>query len=153
MGDWLELRQQLKESIRRKNGGTAYVSSQGKDYNLGSFFGPTEMVISERVKALLKDKDISPMLSKMSSQSSQNQNSNSASRPKLGQGHRVRVETPKPSTAFLKAARDYSFLLDGAELPAATSDSDQARSMPPKTKPQLVGEERRPVPPRNGQMC
>ncbi|OMO79360.1 hypothetical protein CCACVL1_13712 [Corchorus capsularis] len=137
MGDWLELRQRLKESIRRRNGGAADVSSQGKNYNLGSFFGPTETLISERVKALLKDKDITPMLSKMSSQSSLNQNSNSASRPKLGQGHRLRVEAPKPkpSTALLKAARDYSFLSDGAELPAPTSDSDQAPSMRPKTKP------------------
>ncbi|OMO55000.1 Chromatin SPT2 [Corchorus olitorius] len=152
MGDCLELRQRLKESIRRKNGG-ADVSSQGKDYTFGSFFGPSETLISERVNASLKDKDII-MLSKMSTQSSQNKTS--ASTPKLGQGHRVRVEAPKPSSGLLKAARDYSFLSDGAELPAATPESDQAPSMPPKTKPQLArsdGEERRPVPPRNGQMC
>ncbi|XVF59168.1 hypothetical protein PTKIN_Ptkin07bG0254000 [Pterospermum kingtungense] len=183
--EYLELRQRLKDSIRRKrkqNG--AGLSSKEKEKslpynNFGSFFGPSQPVISQRViqesKSLLENQNlVSKMLS--SNQSSKKNSASNSAGSKPGQ----RSEPPKATSQLkrkvekLKVARDYSFLSDDAELPlpakeppprnvsARTSEARSAQ-IPPKGKPPLgsnsnsgrnvqgIHEERKSVP-LNGQM-
>ncbi|XP_021273839.1 uncharacterized protein LOC110408982 isoform X2 [Herrania umbratica] len=183
--EYLELRQRLKESIRRKRKQSgAGLSSQEKEKrlpydNFGSFFGPSQPVIAQRViqesKSLLENQHlVSKMLS--SSQSSKKNSVSNSAGSKLGQ----RGQVPKATSELrkkvekLKVARDYSFLSDDAEVPAPLREppprnvnvpTSEARSaqMPPKSKPPLgsnsnngrnvrgIREERKPVP-LNGQM-
>ncbi|RYR27494.1 hypothetical protein Ahy_B01g051521 [Arachis hypogaea] len=111
--EYLELRQKLKESIRKqmKREGTGTGSSASRtdstDHrksnklpydNYGSFFGPAQPVIAQRViqesKSLLENQHLAPRVS--------------------NPNHITMVNAQK-----LKNTRDYSFLLsDDAELPA-----------------------------------
>ncbi|XP_022775060.1 protein SPT2 homolog [Durio zibethinus] len=179
--EYLELRQRLKDSIKRKRKqSAAALSSQEKRLpynNFGSFFGPSQPVIAQRViqesKSLLENQNlVSKMLS--SNQSSKKNSASNSAGPKLGQ----RGQAPKATSEHrkkaekLKVARDYSFLSDNAEVPAPAKEppprnvsvpTSEARSaqMPPKSKQSLgsnsgrniqgIREERKPVP-LNGQM-
>ncbi|ANM61464.1 SPT2 chromatin protein [Arabidopsis thaliana] len=132
--EFLESRQKLKESIRKKmgNGSANAQSSQERrrklPYNdFGSFFGPSRPVISSRViqesKSLLENE-----LRKMSNSSqtkkrpvptngSGSKNVSQEKRPKVVNEVRRKVET-------LKDTRDYSFLFsDDAELPVPKKES------------------------------
>ncbi|XVF17432.1 hypothetical protein REPUB_Repub10bG0121800 [Reevesia pubescens] len=183
--DYLELRQRLKDSIRRKSKQTAAsLASQEKEKrlpynNFGSFFGPSQPVIAQRViqesKSLLENQNlVSKMLS--SNQSSKKNSASNSAGPKLGQRGQVPKATSelKKKVEKLKVARDYSFLSNDAEVPAPAKELpprnvsvpfSEARStqMPPKGKQPLGGnsnsgrnaqgirEERKSVP-MNGSM-
>ncbi|XVE83002.1 hypothetical protein DITRI_Ditri16bG0051400 [Diplodiscus trichospermus] len=183
--EYLELRQRLKDSIRRKRKqGGAVLSSQEKEKtlpynNFGSFFGPSQPVIAQRViqesKSLLENRDlVSKMLS--SRQSNKKNSASNTAGSKIGQ----HGQAPKAASELrkkvekLKVTRDYSFLSDDAEVRAPAKEppprnvsvpSSEARSsqMPPKSKQSLgsnsisgrnvqtIREERKSVP-LNGQM-
>ncbi|KAK6287675.1 hypothetical protein POUND7_013854 [Theobroma cacao] len=165
--EYLELRQRLKESIRRKRKQSgAGLSSQEKEKrlpydNFGSFFGPSQPVIAQRViqesKSLLENQHlVSKMLS--SNQSGKKNSVSNSAGSKLGQRGLVPKATSelKKKVEKLKVARDYSFLSDDAEVPAPLreppprnvnvptsgrvfADFQEARSaqMLPKSKPLL----------------
>ncbi|KAA3457409.1 protein SPT2-like protein [Gossypium australe] len=154
--EYLELRQRLKESIRRKRKHGAVGSSQEKKLpynNFGSFFGPSQPVIAQRViqesKSLLENQNlVSKMLT--SSQSSKKNSASDGARPRQGQ----HIRPPKPTSELrkkvekLKVARDYSFLEDDRGVPApakgppprnVSAPTSEARSaqMFPKSKQAL----------------
>ncbi|XWS41701.1 hypothetical protein CRYUN_Cryun17cG0105300 [Craigia yunnanensis] len=179
--EYLELRQRLKDSIKRKRKQSgAALSSHEKRLpynNFGSFFGPSQPVIAQRViqesKSLLENQNlVSKMLS--SNQSSKKNSASNSAGPKLGQ----RGQAPKATSELrkkaekLKVARDYSFLSDDTEVSAPAKEppprnvsvsTSEARSaqMSPKSKQPLgsnsgrnvqgIREERKSVP-LNGQM-
>ncbi|XWS29639.1 hypothetical protein CRYUN_Cryun24cG0046700 [Craigia yunnanensis] len=178
--EYLELRQRLKDSIKRKRKQSgAALSSQEKRLpynNFGSFFGPSQPVIAQRViqesKSLLENQNLVSKMLSFNQSSKKNSASNSAG-SKLGQ----RGQAPKVTSELrkkaekLKVARDYSFL-DDAEIPAPAKEppsrnisapTSEARTaqMPPKIKQPLgsnggrnvqgIREERKSVP-LNGQM-
>ncbi|XP_018441319.1 protein spt2 isoform X2 [Raphanus sativus] len=127
--EYLELRQKIKESIRKKSGKGSVSnnapSSQDRrkklPYNdFGSFFGPSRPVISSRViqesKSLLENEiknSNQPKKRPVPASSSGDRNvSHEKKRPKVVSATRRKVET-------LKDTRDYSFLFsDDADLPA-----------------------------------
>ncbi|XP_031385470.1 protein SPT2 homolog isoform X1 [Punica granatum] len=122
--EYLELRQKLKESIRKRMKKAASGSEEIKKDNYGSFFGPSKPVIAQRViqesKSLLENQHLAARLLK----SHQNGNKSSSSRPD-GSKPGVRPQAPRVSqlkqrVQKIKDTRDYSFLLsDDAELPAS----------------------------------
>ncbi|XP_013688345.2 protein spt2 isoform X1 [Brassica napus] len=123
--EYLELRQKIKESIRKKQGKGSVPPQSSQDrrkklpYNdFGSFFGPSRPVISSRViqesKSLLENEiknSNQPKKRPAPTSSSGVRNVSQEKRPKPVSAVRRKVET-------LKDTRDYSFLLsDDAELP------------------------------------
>ncbi|XP_047315568.1 protein spt2 isoform X2 [Impatiens glandulifera] len=135
--DYLELRQRLKESIRKqmkKGSGSTSSNSREKNKaatydNYGSFFGPSQPVIAQRViqesKSFLEShnqvgNDPKPKIQKSKTASSSNGRprppQGSIRPPKLVNQQKMKVET-------LKHTRDYSFLLsDDAQLPVASRE-------------------------------
>lgn len=132
--EYLELRQKLKESIRKqmkKDPGSSLASSREKKNslpysNFGSFFGPSQPVIAQRVieesKSLLEN----PHLAERMSKPKHSNNKVHASAPS-GSSSRMNGHPSKSNNVIrtqskvqmLKNTRDYSFLLsDDAELPA-----------------------------------
>ncbi|GLT44211.1 hypothetical protein SLA2020_181220 [Shorea laevis] len=130
--EYLELRQRLKESIRQKRkreSGSLNAREKEKrpSYDTyGSFFGPSQPVIAQRViqesKSLLENKQL---VSKML-ESKHSKKVNSASNgtgSKLGVTDRApKISEVKRKVEKLKMARDYSFLSNDAELPVPTKD-------------------------------
>ncbi|KAG2308069.1 hypothetical protein Bca52824_027817 [Brassica carinata] len=123
--EYLELRQKIKESIRKKLGkGSVHAQSSQErrkklPYNdFGSFFGPSRPVISSRViqesKSLLENEiknSNQPKKRPVPTSSSGDRKVSQEKRPKAVSAVRRKVET-------LKDTRDYSFLFsDDAELP------------------------------------
>ncbi|XP_013666842.2 protein SPT2 homolog isoform X3 [Brassica napus] len=174
--EYLELRQRIKESIRKKSGSGGVNAQSSQDrrkkqlpYNdFGSFFGPSRPVISSRViqesKSLLENEiknSNQPKKRPVPASSSGDKNvSHEKKRPKVVSATRRKVET-------LKDTRDYSFLFsDDAELPApkreplsrSGSFPNSARSARPKQSPAINGrvaqgpprEDKRPVVSANG---
>ncbi|XP_013605270.1 PREDICTED: serine/arginine repetitive matrix protein 2-like isoform X2 [Brassica oleracea var. oleracea] len=166
--EYLELRQRIKESIRKKSGSggvTAAQSSQDRrkkqlPYNdFGSFFGPSRPVISSRViqesKSLLENEiknSNQPKKRPVPASSSGDKNvSHEKKRPKVLSATRRKVET-------LKDTRDYSFLFsDDAELPAPKKEplsrsgsfpNSESRSARPKQSPAINGRVAQGPPPR-----
>ncbi|XP_049381722.1 uncharacterized protein LOC125846362 isoform X2 [Solanum stenotomum] len=140
--EYLELRQQLKEDIRKQMkkelGSANDLSRENKKTlprdNYGSFFGPSLPVIAQRViqesKSLLENPNLVAKVMK----SNHTNNKSSASKhtgsksgtsnnaPKVNNGLKTKVQ-------MLKNTRDYSFLLsDDAELPVPS------KALPPSTK-------------------
>ncbi|KAK4263016.1 hypothetical protein QN277_028497 [Acacia crassicarpa] len=129
--EYLELRQKLKESIRKqmkKESSASHASSSERKKklpydNYGSFFGPSQPVIAQRViqesKSLLENQHLA---SRLSNPLHINKNKNKVSNG--GSKSAVHNPLPKVSEVKLKAqkikdTRDYSFLLsDDAEIPA-----------------------------------
>ncbi|MED6107988.1 hypothetical protein PIB30_019215 [Stylosanthes scabra] len=129
--EYLELRQKLKESIRkqmkREGSGTGSSASHtdSTDHrksnklpydNYGSFFGPAQPVIAQRViqesKSLLENQHLAPK------KKNPNKVSNGSSKPISKNLPPKHTETTVKAQS-LKNTRDYSFLLsDDAELPA-----------------------------------
>ncbi|CAG7866522.1 unnamed protein product [Brassica rapa] len=164
--EYLELRQRIKESIRKKSGSGGVNAQSSQDrrkkqlpYNdFGSFFGPSRPVISSRViqesKSLLENEiknSNQPKKRPVPASSSGDKNvSHEKKRPKVVSATRRKVET-------LKDTRDYSFLFsDDAELPAPKreplsrsgsfpnsgrrfADIQEARSARPKQSPAING--------------
>nr|XP_009791047.1 PREDICTED: histone H3.v1-like isoform X4 [Nicotiana sylvestris] len=134
--EYLELRQRLKEDIRKQrkkelgsvNGRSTEIKKALPRDNYGSFFGPSQPVIPQRViqesKLLLENPNLAAKVLK----------SNHALKTKV---------------QMLKSTRDYSFLLsDDAELPASIKrffgDVEDARlSLPPSSKQSLSNTRRK----------
>uniref|UniRef100_A0A2C9UXT4 SPT2 chromatin protein n=1 Tax=Manihot esculenta TaxID=3983 RepID=A0A2C9UXT4_MANES len=180
--EYLELRARIKERIRKKmqreNGSTAVSKSHDikkkvPSDNYGSFFGPSQPVIAQRVIQESKSFLENPHLASRVTNSHHEKKTSSST----GTGSKNGVHQPLPKVKNelktkvqkLKDTRDYSFLLsDDAELPApskqsipqtVTAPKSEARSaqVPQKSK-QPSGssvrgsrEERKPIP-MNGQM-
>uniref|UniRef100_A0A1J3I899 Protein SPT2-like protein n=1 Tax=Noccaea caerulescens TaxID=107243 RepID=A0A1J3I899_NOCCA len=156
--EYLELRQKLKDSIRKNMGkGSANAQSSQErrrklPYNdFGSFFGPSRPVISSRViqesKSLLENEIRTARTPSSSNQmkkrpvptsNSSSKNASNEKRPKVVNEVRRKVQA-------LKDTRDYSFLLsDDAELPLPKKEplsrsgsfpSSEARSAQPSARP------------------
>ncbi|XP_009630124.1 uncharacterized protein LOC107829979 isoform X2 [Nicotiana tabacum] len=139
--EYLELRQRLKEDIRKQrkkelgsvNGRSTEIKKALPRDNYGSFFGPSQPVIAQRViqesKSLLENPNLAAKVLK----------SNHALKTKV---------------QMLKNTRDYSFLLsDDAELPAPSKGSvphkdsalysDARLSLPPSSKQSLSNTRRK----------
>ncbi|KAK8716556.1 hypothetical protein V6N13_043862 [Hibiscus sabdariffa] len=141
--EYLELRQRLKDTIRRKRKQSALASSQEKlPYNnFGSFFGPSQPVIAQRViqesKSLLENQNLVSKMLSSNHPSKKNPASNSAG-PKQAQNG----QTLKPPNELrrkvekLKVARDYSFLSDDTGVP------DPAKNPPPRNLSAPISETR-----------
>ncbi|KAK8471657.1 hypothetical protein PHAVU_003G285300 [Phaseolus vulgaris] len=135
--EYLEFRQKLKESIRKQmkkeGSGSSTSRLDATDRrknklpydNYGSFFGPSQPVIAQRViqesKSLLENQHLA---SKVPNPHHAKKNQNKA--PSGGSKSSSHNPPPKVSEVQVKAqkrkdTRDYSFLLsDDAELPAAS---------------------------------
>ncbi|XP_019093793.1 PREDICTED: protein spt2-like isoform X2 [Camelina sativa] len=132
--EYLELREKLKETMRknlRKGSANAQSSQERRrklPYNdFGSFFGPSQPVISSRViqesKSLLENELRTAKMSNSSQtkkrpvSGSGTKNVSQEKRPRVVNEVRRKVET-------LKDTRDYSFLFsDDAELPVPKKES------------------------------
>ncbi|KZV57031.1 hypothetical protein F511_08189 [Dorcoceras hygrometricum] len=147
--EYLELRKRLKESIRKqmkKELGTANTGSRDKANtyrkdNYGSFFGPSQPVIAQRViqesKSLLENPNLAARIVKPkyeNSKSSVTSNVRSKHQPSL----QTKVTSGlKKKVEMLKNTRDYSFLLsEDAEVPVPIK-SPPSRNVPvPKSEAQ-----------------
>ncbi|XP_062144411.1 protein spt2 [Alnus glutinosa] len=157
--EYLSLRQRLKEQIRKqmkKENGSSLNSSNEKKKklpydNYGSFFGPSQPVIAQRViqesKSLLETQHLPSRLPNSLHSNKKNSSTSKESRPgSRDQLPKVRSEL-KTKVQKLKDTRDYSFLLsEDAELPAPAKEprprnvsfpNSEARStqVPLKSKP------------------
>ncbi|XP_059439802.1 protein spt2-like isoform X2 [Corylus avellana] len=133
--DYLSLRQRLKEQIRKqmkKENGSSLNSSNEKKKklphdNYGSFFGPSQPVIAQRViqesKSLLEIQHLPSRLPNSLHGNKKNSSTSKESRPgSRDQLPKVRSEL-KNKVQKLKDTRDYSFLLsEDAELPAPAKE-------------------------------
>ncbi|XP_023755947.1 uncharacterized protein LOC111904406 [Lactuca sativa] len=147
--EYLELRAKLKESIRKKmkkDSGSGLANFREKKNkmpydNFGSFFGPSQPVIAQRViqesKSLLENPHLAERVPKAKNiLPQQNKGSSSAptgSKPRPNEAPR-KVDTwakPKAKIQMLKNTRDYSFLLsDDAELPIPPKNPPKPSSAP-----------------------
>ncbi|KAK9063818.1 hypothetical protein SSX86_017690 [Deinandra increscens subsp. villosa] len=138
--DYLELRQKLKERIRKKmkkDPSSDLSSSREKKNkmpydNFGSFFGPSQPVIAQRViqesKSLLENPHLAERFSKSKNVNKSGSSTPAAAKPRPSGQQPPRKARPKAKIQMLKNTRDYSFLLsDDAELP-----------IPPKNPPKSV---------------
>ncbi|XP_061346693.1 protein spt2-like [Gastrolobium bilobum] len=127
---YLELRQKLKESIRKKMKKESSSSTSCPDSadrkknklpydNYGSFFGPSQPVIAQRViqesKSLFENRHFASGISNpLDIKKNKNKVSNGGSKSSPPKVYEMKVKAQK-----LKDSRDYSFRLsDDAELPA-----------------------------------
>ncbi|XP_043702587.1 protein spt2 isoform X2 [Telopea speciosissima] len=129
--EYLQLRQRIKESVRKKMKKEHAAGSKGSlenkkklPYdNYGSFFGPSQPVIAQRViqesKSLLENQHLASRISNPLANKKAPTSITEGKKPAVhAQTHRV-VNELKVKAQKLKDARDYSFLLsDDAELPA-----------------------------------
>ncbi|XP_042484332.1 nucleolar and coiled-body phosphoprotein 1-like [Macadamia integrifolia] len=129
--DYLQLRQRIKESVRKKMKKEYATVSKGSlenkkrlPYdNYGSFFGPSQPVIAQRViqesKSLIETQHLASRITNPLGNKKAPASITEGKKPALHtQAHRV-VNELKVKAQKLKDARDYSFLLsDDAELPA-----------------------------------
>ncbi|CAH1431172.1 unnamed protein product [Lactuca virosa] len=123
--EYLELRAKLKESIRKKmkkDSGSGLANFREKKNkmpydNFGSFFGPSQPVIAQRLPQQNKGSSSAP----------------TGSKPRPNEPPR-KVDTwakPKAKIQMLKNTRDYSFLLsDDAELPIPPKNPPKPSSAP-----------------------
>lgn len=131
--EYLELRQRLKERFRKKiqkeeGGATRNNSSDRKrklpNDNFGSFFGPSQPHISQRViqesKSILETQHLTPKASNSVHPNKKSSGSSTAgSRPGVNNNKSRVINVVKTKVQKLKDTRDYSFLLsDDAQLPA-----------------------------------
>ncbi|PON48685.1 Chromatin SPT [Parasponia andersonii] len=137
--DYLQLRQRLKERIRKqmkKEGGSALNNSNDRKRklpydNFGSFFGPSQPFIAARViqesKSLLETQHLTPQLSNSFHPNKKSSGSSTAgSKPGIHDQKAKVVNEAKTRVQKLKDTRDYSFLLsDNAELPAPAKAPQQ----------------------------
>ncbi|KAF3439142.1 hypothetical protein FNV43_RR17417 [Rhamnella rubrinervis] len=141
--EYLELRQRLKEQIRRqRNKEGSFLRNNSNDKkkklpydNYGSFFGPSQPVIAQRViqesKSLLETQHLTARVSN-SIHSKKQSSGSSATGLKSGAQQRPTkvVNEFKSKAQKLKDTRDYSFLLsEDTEFPAP------AKEPPPRNLP------------------
>ncbi|KAK7366922.1 hypothetical protein VNO80_08925 [Phaseolus coccineus] len=139
---YLKLRQKLKESIRKqmKKENSSFLSDSTRKNklpcdNYGSFFGPSQPVIAQRViqesKSLLEKQHLS---SRFSNSSNINKSANKVSNGVLNSSvhHNIppKVSEKQVKAQKLKVTRDYSFLLsDYVELPAPKKELPSHRTL------------------------
>ncbi|TKY70002.1 SPT protein [Spatholobus suberectus] len=130
--EYLELRQKLKESIRKQmkkeNSNSLADSTSGMKKlpydSYGSFFGPSQPVIAQRViqesKSLLENQHLTSRLSNSPHiNKSTNKVSNGVLKSSVHNNIPHKVSEKEVKAQKLKVTRDYSFLLsDDVELPA-----------------------------------
>lgn len=176
--DYLELRQKLKESIRKKmqkQNSTSLADSSGRKKqiqrdNYGSFFGPSQPVIAQRViqesKSLLENRHLVPMPSNTPQINKSTSKVSNGVLKSSAQKQPPKVNEKLVKAEKLKVTRDYSFLLsDDADLPVPSKEPPsrntsvrnsvgQAAQVPGKSKPSFsnggklvrgTGENRKPV--------
>ncbi|MCL7040017.1 hypothetical protein MKW94_030056 [Papaver nudicaule] len=144
--DFLEVRQQIKETMRRKmnqeNPSDTDNSQERKKHNYGSFFGPSEPAIAQRV--IRESKSLNLAAKVLNPQHSlQRQKSpalaNATSKPGVPEQPRKAVSKQKHKAMILKDARDYSFLYsEDAEFPAPTKVLPPHTSSAPNSDAQLM---------------
>ncbi|XP_023003687.1 protein spt2-like isoform X2 [Cucurbita maxima] len=128
--EYLALRQRLKEKIRKqsKKDGGSHLKSHYKKLpydNFGSFFGPSQPVISQRViqesKSLLENQHLASRVSDHVHDNRKSPGSNSvASKPRVP----PKIINEKTKVQTLKDTRDYSFLFsEDANVPAPAKES------------------------------
>ncbi|KAM0043490.1 putative chromatin SPT2 [Helianthus debilis subsp. tardiflorus] len=156
--EYLELRQKLKESIRKKMkkdpssdlAGSREKKNKMPYDNFGSFFGPSQPVIAQRViqesKSLLENPHFAERFSKPKIVENRNGSSTPAvSKPRPNGQQPRRVDNsakPKAKIQMLKNTRDYSFLLsDDAELPIPPKNPPKSG---PTTRPEMHLSQRQP---------
>ncbi|KAK6923888.1 Chromatin SPT2, partial [Dillenia turbinata] len=137
--EYLALRQRLKEKLRKqmkKENGSAHSNSQASRKklpydNYGSFFGPSQPVIAQRViqesKSILETQHLQ---SRVSNSGHSKKSSTAAGQKPVARESSSKVVNNTLKTKVQKArdTRDYSFLLsDNAELPAPT------KALPPRS--------------------
>ncbi|KAJ4965384.1 hypothetical protein NE237_017233 [Protea cynaroides] len=166
--EYLQLRQRIKESVRKKmKKESSAVSKQSLENkkklpydNYGSFFGPSQPVIAQRViqesKSLLENQHLASKISKPLGHKKAPASTTEGKKPAVQHTpptHRV-VNELKVKAQKLKDARDYSFLLsDDAELPATqkeppprnVSDARSAQVSLKSNKQTMVKHGSRPV--------
>ncbi|CAL5370909.1 unnamed protein product [Camellia sinensis] len=117
----------------KKESGSGHANSQEKKKklpydNYGSFFGPSQPVIAQRViqesKSLLENHHLAPKVSKSNHDKSKSLASTTAGSKTQARNHHPKVVNQlKTKVQKIKDTRDYSFLLsDDAELLAPTKD-------------------------------
>ncbi|RZC88492.1 hypothetical protein C5167_016295 [Papaver somniferum] len=174
--DFLKVRQQIKETMRKQmkkeNASATGNSQERKRHNYGSFFGPSQPVIAQRViqesKSLLENPHLAArVLNPQHRVQSKKSPALAKATPRPGVRERPPkvVSMEKQKAQILKDQRDYSFLLsEDAELPAPTkllpprtgsapntdARSAQLSSKSPKSssstsRPALSGREQRPA--------
>ncbi|XP_057457388.1 uncharacterized protein LOC130748227 isoform X2 [Lotus japonicus] len=142
--EYLEFREKLKEQKRKEmkmeSGGTSRSGSDDRmksklpNDNYGSFFGPSQPVIAQRVlqekKSLSENQHLASRISNpLHTKKNQNKVSNGGSKSS-SHNPPPKVSEVKGKSQKLKDTRDYSFLLsDDAELPAP-SKAPPPRDMP-----------------------
>ncbi|CAN6711191.1 unnamed protein product [Malus baccata var. baccata] len=131
---YLELRQRLKEQLRKKKSGSSLANSSNKkkvpNDNFGSFFGPSQPVIAERViqesKSLLETKHLTSSATNSAHHNKKSSGSTSAGSKSVSNDQKPKVINEvhvKSKVQKIKDTRDYSFLLsDDTEPPAPTKD-------------------------------
>ncbi|XP_019233515.1 PREDICTED: histone H3.v1-like isoform X2 [Nicotiana attenuata] len=132
LSEYLELRQRLKEDIRKQrkkelgsvNGRSTEIKKALPRDNYGSFFGPSQPVIAQRViqesKSLLENTNLAAKVLKSNHANDRSSASKPAGSKSGTSSHASKVTNGlKTKVQMLKNTRDYSFLLsDDAELPA-----------------------------------
>ncbi|KAJ0719153.1 hypothetical protein HanLR1_Chr08g0278571 [Helianthus annuus] len=118
--------------------------------SFGSFFGPSQPVIAQRViqesKSLLENPHLAERFSKPKTVENRNGSSTAAvSKPRPNGQQPRRVDNsakPKAKIQMLKNTRDYSFLLsDDAELPIPPKNPPKSG---PTTRPEMHSSQRQP---------
>ncbi|MCD7467263.1 hypothetical protein HAX54_004592 [Datura stramonium] len=149
--EYLELRQRLKEDIRKQRkkelgGGSREIKKNASSRdNFGSFFGPSQPVISHRViqesKSLLENPNLAAKVMKSSHPSNKGAAPKSAgSKASTSSNHAPKVTNGlKRKIDMVKNTRDYSFLLsDDAELPGPSRGSLTQKVSAPNYDARLV---------------
>ncbi|XP_027075300.1 uncharacterized protein [Coffea arabica] len=169
--NYLELRQRLKEEKRKKlkkELGTANGSSREKKNVIskdviskdtyGSFFGPSQPVIAQRVieesKSLLENPDLAARVIKFNQSGNKSSGSaSSVSKSQAGAGPRAKVTNGlQKKVEMLKNTRDYSFLLaDDAELPVPKKVPHSISAQKPEARSAQLSERSRDSLSINGQ--
>ncbi|KAM7251201.1 hypothetical protein ACFE04_023084 [Oxalis oulophora] len=141
---YLELRQKLKEGFRKKiNNETGSSSnSKGKQKkrpsdSYGSFFGPSQPVISQRViqetKSLLENQHLTSKLDSLSQNKKSSAPTTSGSKPVV-HNRPPKVNEAQRQLQKRRETRDYSFLLsDDADLLAPSRNPPQRSLSTPKS--------------------
>ncbi|KAK4366354.1 hypothetical protein RND71_014234 [Anisodus tanguticus] len=148
--EYLELRQRLKEDIRKQRkkelgSGSREIKkiSSSRD-NFGSFFGPSQPVISQRViqesKSLLENPNLAAKVMKSSHSSNKSGAPKPAGSKPSTSNHAPKVTNGlKRKIDMVKSTRDYSFLLsDDAELPGPSRGSLTQKVSAPNCDARLV---------------
>ncbi|XP_004288305.1 PREDICTED: protein SPT2 homolog [Fragaria vesca subsp. vesca] len=133
--EFLELRQRLKEQIRRdmkrKEGGRGNSDDRKKlpyDKSFGSFFGPSQPVIADRViqesKSLLETRHLASRATNSVHPNKKNSGSTSSGSKPVAHTQKPNViNEQKNIVQKRKDTRDYAFLFsEDAELPAPAKD-------------------------------